>query len=95
MASSKAVGSTRFRRIGHEDYVFWLDVLKNTPIARKVPSEEALCLYRVVDNSLSGNKLRAASWQWQIYRNVVGLGWAKSAWLFGNYLARGVLKRAS
>lgn len=93
MAARETIGATRFRKIGHEDYVFWLEVLRAGHLARKVPSADPLCLYRVVESSLSANKLRAASWQWQIYREVVGLGPARSAWFFANYVARGVLKR--
>jgi teichuronic acid biosynthesis glycosyltransferase TuaG len=93
MATRAAIGTTRFRRIGHEDYVFWLDVLRGLGHARKVPSPEPACLYRVAGNSLSGNKLRAAAWQWNIYRDVAGLDVARSAWYLANYMARGILKR--
>ncbi len=93
MARKSAIGTIRFRKIGHEDYVFWLDVLKTSPFARRVPTDEPVCLYRVVDNSLSGNKLQAAHWQWKVYREVAGLNILHSAWLFANYIARGILKR--
>ncbi len=93
MARRTAIGTTRFRKIGHEDYVFWLDVLKTSAHALKVPGPEPLCLYRVLEHSLSGNKLRAAHWQWTVYREVAGLGVMRSAWFLGHYIARGVLKR--
>jgi teichuronic acid biosynthesis glycosyltransferase TuaG len=93
MARKKAIGNVRFRRIGHEDYVFWLDVLKTSAPARRVPVREPVCLYRVAETSLSGNKLQAAHWQWKVYREVAGLDLSRSAWLFANYIARGILKR--
>ncbi len=31
---------------------------------------EVLALYRKSSNSLSGNKIKAAMWTWNIYRNI-------------------------
>jgi teichuronic acid biosynthesis glycosyltransferase TuaG len=94
MATKAAIGGTRFRRIGHEDYVFWLEVVRRVGQARKVPtSQPPACLYRVTGTSLSANKLRAAAWQWNIYREVAGLDLVRSAWFFSNYVVKGVLKR--
>jgi teichuronic acid biosynthesis glycosyltransferase TuaG len=93
MASRDVIGKTRFKRIGHEDMVFWLEVVQSLGQAIKVPTSRPTCLYRVTTQSLSANKIRAAIWQWNIYRDVAGLNLARSAWFFSNYLVKGILKR--
>lgn len=82
-----------FRNIGHEDYVFWLEILRRIPRALKVPLPETMCFYRVHGGSLSSNKLKAAGWQWRIYRRDLGLGWFRSAWYMCHYAAISVAKR--
>lgn len=57
-----------FRAQGHEDYIFWLDVLKAiSPMpACKVPASRPLAFYRVRRHSLSSSTLRSARWHWQV-----------------------------
>lgn len=95
MVRRSAVGDTRFLPIGHEDYAFWLLVIRRAGLAHRVPTDKPLCLYRTSASSLSSNKLRAAAWQWRIYRDVARLGITRSSWLFSNYLVRGLSKRTS
>ncbi len=54
--------------IRHEDYACWLSILKRGHEAHAL--REPLARYRTRANSLSGNKLKAASWTWNILRNV-------------------------
>jgi glycosyltransferase involved in cell wall biosynthesis len=89
----RALGEVRFQRIGHEDYVFWLQLVRRARIARRVPTTEPLAEYLVRGGSLSADKTRAARWQWNIYRNVEGLGRLRSAWYFAHYAAIAVAKR--
>jgi teichuronic acid biosynthesis glycosyltransferase TuaG len=89
----RALGEARFQRIGHEDYVFWLQLVRRAGIARRVPTTEPLAEYLVRSGSLSADKTRAARWQWNIYRNVEGLGRLRSAWYFAHYAAIAVAKR--
>ena len=89
----RALGDVRFRRIGHEDYVFWLQMVRRAGIARRVPTTEPLADYLVRGGSLSADKRRAAHWQWDIYRNVEGLGRMRAAWYFAHYAAIAVAKR--
>lgn len=58
----------QFRKQGHEDYIFWLDVLKSIAPepARKAPSPRPLAYYRERRSSLSSSILRSASWHWQV-----------------------------
>lgn len=69
--------------IRHEDYITWLDILKAGHIAYGI--DETLALYRTRANSLSGNKLKAASWTWNILRNVEKLSLPKALYCFGYY----------
>lgn len=89
----RALGDFRFRRMGHEDYVFWLEVVRAAGEAVCADPERPLASYLVRPGSLSSNKWRAMRWQWRIYREVAGLGAAAASWCFLNYAVRAVLKR--
>lgn len=89
----RALGDGRFEKIGHEDYVFWLAMVRRAGIARRVPSEEPLADYLVRSGSLSADKRRAARWQWDIYRKVERLDPIRAAWYFAHYAAIAVAKR--
>jgi teichuronic acid biosynthesis glycosyltransferase TuaG len=89
----RAIGDCQFQRIGHEDYVFWLAMVRRAGIACRVPSAEPLAEYLVRNGSLSADKRRAAQWQWNIYRNIEGLGHMRAAWYFAHYAAIAVGKR--
>ncbi len=93
MVRKDAITDLEFVTAGHEDYVFWLQVLRRIACARKVPSRSLLCSYMVHGGSLSSNKLRAAGWQWHIYRSVLGLGRVSAAWYMAHYVARSLAKR--
>lgn len=77
--------------VGHEDYVTWLDVISRISEARNVG--EIVAKYRTSERSLSGDKKKAASWQWKIYREVLGFDWIRSVWYFCNYAVRALVKR--
>lgn len=63
---------------GHEDYIMWLDVLKEGGIVKSTGSVEAY--YRITDNSVSSNKMKAMTWRWHILREEVGLSTFKCAY---------------
>ncbi len=89
----RTLGDARFQRIGHEDYVFWLQLVRRAGIARRVPTTDPLAEYLVRTGSLSADKRKAARWQWNIYRNVEGLDPIRAAWYFAHYAAIAVGKR--
>lgn len=89
----RSLGDARFREIGHEDYVFWLDLVQRAGSVVCIESDEPLASYLVRSGSVSSNKLRAARWQWQIYRRVVGLGLVESMICMANYAAGALRKR--
>lgn len=89
----RSLGDARFRRIGHEDYVFWLEMVRRAGAAVCASPGEPLAWYLVRSGSLSSDKFRAARWQWNIYRNVERLSWRQSAWYFMQYAGIALAKR--
>ncbi len=87
----RKVGKNYFIDVHHEDYAFWLSILKSGYIARSTSTVTAL--YRVRRDSVSANKLRVISWQWHIYRKVENIGIMRSAYYFCFY-AIGALRKA-
>jgi glycosyltransferase involved in cell wall biosynthesis len=87
------LGDVAFRRIGHEDYVFWLEMVRRAGGASCVPSDEPLAWYLVRKGSVSSDKLKAARWQWRIYREVEQLGLFASAFYLLHYIGNAIGKR--
>lgn len=81
---TEKVGKPEFIPIHHEDFKFWLDVLKRIPEARNTNSVHVY--YRQRFRSLSGNKIRAMKWTWDVYRRAERLGWMASLGCFCHYL---------
>lgn len=75
----RRLGDIDFRKVGHEDYVFWLEMVRRAGVATCVPGSEALAYYLVRNGSVSADKWRAAQWQWRIYRDVAKLDWLSSS----------------
>jgi glycosyltransferase involved in cell wall biosynthesis len=90
---ARRLGDVPFQRIGHEDYVFWLEQVRRAGNAVRVESDEPLGWYLVRERSLSANKWRAASWQWAIYRNVEKLGVMQSLACMARYVRHALVKR--
>ena len=90
----RRLGDIEFQRVGHEDYVFWLDRVRRAGHAERVPEGRPLAYYLVRGGSVSSNKLRAAGWQWRIYREIERLNWPRSAWCMLHYMAHALLKRS-
>jgi len=84
-------GPVTFPAIGHEDYALWLSLLAGGE-NRAVGVPDTLAYHRIRVGSLAANKLRAASWQWNIYRSYLNLPLARSIHLMSTYAVRGVSK---
>lgn len=87
---TEKVGKVYLQNINYEDFVLWLDILKKNYIAKNTNTVEIL--YRIRKNSISDNKIRAAKWTWNIYRNVEKMSILKSLYYFLNYCVRAGLK---
>jgi len=87
---AEAIGKYYMKDVGHEDYTLWLKILKRVYFAYGI--EEPLAKYRVMKKSVSNNKIKAAIWQWNIYREVEKLSLAKSIYYFIHYAFNGIKK---
>ena len=85
------VGKVYQKEIHHEDYLMWLQVLQKGFVARNTGTVEAC--YRESGTSVSGSKLKALGWTWDIYRRELGLPVAASAVHFIKYAFKGLIKR--
>lgn len=83
MLDRELTGPVEFPDVRHEDYAFWLQLLKKGIIAYGVMEDQAR--YRVAATSISGNKLQSAAWVWNIYRDVEKLSWLRASWCLLNY----------
>jgi len=90
----RSLGELRFRPVGHEDYVFWLEAVRLAGHAICADPGESLAWYLVREGSVSSNKLRAAGWQWRIYRDIERLDFFKSIGCMGHYVLNALRKRA-
>ncbi len=84
----------RQKRIGAEDYLFWLEIFDHENV-KGLGINEPLMYYRVADKkeSLSSNKIKSASWVWSIYYKHLNLGYFYSVYYFINYVIRALCKR--
>jgi len=89
----RRLGELRFPKTGHEDYVFWLRAVRLAGSAVCAAPGMALAYYLVRSGSLSANKIKAAGWQWRIYRDYERIGVLPASWYFLNYAANAVIKR--
>ncbi|MBF8669041.1 glycosyltransferase [Pseudomonas putida] len=83
----------RFKKVGHEDYIFWVEAIAQAGSAELVPSDVPLAKYLVRSASLSGNKIKAAKWQWDNYRKNLGFGFIHSVFYFVCYAASSVFRK--
>ncbi len=86
----RKVGKNYFTDVHHEDYAFWLSVLKSGYIARNTQTVGAL--YRMRKGSVTNNKLAIISWQWHIYRKVEHIGIIRSFYYYCFYAIRALAK---
>jgi hypothetical protein len=87
---TQRTGKVYFENIRHEDYAYWLTILKTGLIAKNTGTVEAR--YRVKTDSVSGNKIKAALWTWNIYRRYLHFSFFKSARCFLFYMFKAFKK---
>lgn len=85
-------GKVYLENTGHEDYILWLKLLKKIPYTKGIT--EVLAQYRIVGDSISGNKFKVLKWQWYIYRKVEKLTIFQSSYYFIFYIFNALKKRS-
>lgn len=90
----KKFNKVRQKKIGAEDFLFWLEIFADTQV-KGLGVKEPIAYYRVAEKgkSLSGNKFKSAIWTWNIYYNHLKLGLFKSLYCFGFYIYHALMKR--
>lgn len=86
----KKIGKVYMENVGHEDYTLWLKILKKVDFAHG--TKTPLAKYRLHTKSISKNKMKAAIWQWNIYRKIEKLSLIKSLYYFTHYFYNGIKK---
>lgn len=76
--------------VRHEDYVTWLNLLKQGDRAYSLPLD--LARYRKQKTSLTGSKWRSMQWTWQVYRKTQKLSVITSVAYFVIYMIKGIQK---
>lgn len=79
--------------IKHEDYVMWLEILKQDSAFYSAHIAKPIGKYRVMKQSVSSNKLKSVQWHWNILRNELHMGIFKAAYYWIFYLVNGISKR--
>lgn len=74
----------------HEDYAFWLDLLRKG--LKAVGAPEVLAAYRIVDHSRASNKLASAVRRWKIYRKFLKYPFWRSLGYLRRYAFAGIVK---
>jgi len=87
----KKIGKKYFKNLKHEDYIYWLEIMKEIKKTKGVTIP--LAKYRIIKGSLSSNKIKTAIWQFHLYRDYMRLNIFKTIYYMFHYLINGVLKR--
>ncbi len=74
----------------HEDYQYWLEILKVIPHADGL--DIPLAYYRIRPDSLSSNKVTAARYVWKILREYQKIPLPRAMYYFSTYVAKNVIK---
>lgn len=91
MVDKKQIPNIHFTTQKHEDYILWLNILKQGITAYGI--QESLALYRTGNSkSISGNKMQSALWTWKVYRESQKLSVVKSMYYMLFYVVNGIKK---
>jgi len=88
---TKAVGKVTMPLLRRrQDYAAWLHIFRKIGCSKGVL--EPLARYRLRGDSISSNKIKAAYYQWRVYREVERLSLFRSAYSFAWYVYYGLRK---
>ncbi len=73
MLDKTFIGALRFPNCRHEDYGFWIMLLKSNDYAVRVGGAKSFASYTKSSNSLSSNKIRAFWWHYKILNDFTDL----------------------
>lgn len=85
------IAAPKLKEVRHEDYVAWLSILREGHTAYGIQTD--LARYRVSSGSVSGIKVRSASWTWNIFRNTEAMPFFAAVRCFWSYSLRAIINR--
>lgn len=77
-------------RYYHEDFVAWIDMLRDCKVA--YGWEPELAKIRIMRGTRSGDKLNSAKHRWRVYRKHLQMGVPKTLYYYLNYLFYSLIK---
>lgn len=89
----KKVGTIFQKNVRHEDYLMWLDVLSKVEGSHSIGIKEVLSKYRVSSSSISSNKVKSASWHWNILRSERKMNCISASYYLFNYIYNAFKRR--
>jgi len=92
MYDSDFLGKIMQENICHEDYLMWSQLVKRAGYAYST-GHEPLGVYRVSSMSLSGNKLRAFYWHWQVLTRGLQVNFLSALLFQINYVFYSIIER--
>lgn len=87
-----ALGKFQMAEHPHEDYIFWLAIIKKAGTCLGI--QEDMARYRISDNSRSMNVNRPTS-RWKVLRQFENLDFVRSCYYFLYYSVTALIKRMS
>jgi len=90
VVKSHVIKDLEMPKLKHEDFAFWLSIIKKGTVARGL--NENLAKYRKLDDSLSANKFKTIGWMWNIYRKHEKLNLIESLNYQLNFIIRKLFK---
>ena len=93
MLDRKQIQNVEFSKQRHEDYILWLNILKQGITAYGI--NESLAKYRIGNSkSVSSNKLQSALWTWNVYRENQKLSALQTIYYMFFYMINGIIKHS-
>ena len=80
------------KKIGHEDYLMWLNMFKSNPSIIGYRVQESIMFYRCHSENISYSKFKASRWTWNIYYNELNYSFLNSINYFTSYIYESVKK---
>ena len=84
VVSRNVISGITFKHQEMEDFIFYLDMLRNGNIAHGI--DKSLACYRLLKKSRSSNKFHMVCTMWKIFRNHEKMSFLKSAYYFIFYI---------
>lgn len=90
LVDRRIIENKRFVNAGKEDYIMWLELLRDGNVAYNTGKVHAL--YREATNTRSSNKFKMVCQQWNVIRHIEKQSFVKSIYFMSIYFIKGCMK---